>query len=191
LFGVPVDQVQRRPASNPAGALARRQRLSTTHQLRAEVLAHQPHHLVVIDVACDRHHHPLGNVAADVKRMQLRPSHRRYRVDTADHGAADGMAVEHRRKEHITDRVLGVVVAHRDFLEHHVAFEIDIVCGAPSSQHHIGHQVDRQLQIGVEHAYRSTDYLASLVDQALDRLVAGGSASWGHPGAPQLCNERL
>src|SRR5262249_7594591 len=47
--------------------------------------------------------------------------------------------------------VLGVVVAHRDLLEHHVAFDLDIVCGATAAQHHVGDQVDRQLEVRVEH----------------------------------------
>ena len=61
------------------------------------------------------------------------------------------MVTEQRRQEHVPQRVLGVVVAHRDLLEDDVAFQLDIVGGAATVEHHIGDQVDRQLQIAVEH----------------------------------------
>ncbi len=61
------------------------------------------------------------------------------------------MLTEHRREEHVAERVLRVVVAHRDLLEHHVAFDLDVVGGAAAAQHHVGDQVDGQLQVGVEH----------------------------------------
>ena len=83
--------------------------------------------------------------------MQLRSRHRRDRLDAADHRTAHRVLAEHRRQEHVAERVLGVVVAHRDLLEHHVAFELDIVGRAAAAQHHVGDQVDRQLQVGVEH----------------------------------------
>ncbi len=83
--------------------------------------------------------------------MQLCPRHRRDRLDAADHRTAHRVLAEHRREEHVAERVLGVVVAHRDLLEHHVAFDLDIVGGATAAQHHVGDQVDRQLEVGVEH----------------------------------------
>ena len=83
--------------------------------------------------------------------MQLRPRHRRDRLDAADHRRPDRMVAEHRRQEHVAERVLRIVVAHRDLLEHHVAFDLDVVGGAAATQHHVGDQVDRQLQVGVEH----------------------------------------
>ena len=61
------------------------------------------------------------------------------------------MLAEQRRQEHVTQRVLGVVVAHRDLLEDDVAFEFDVVGGAATVEHDIGDQIDRQLQIAVEH----------------------------------------
>ena len=72
LLGVAVDHLQGGQASHPAGALAVRHRGAIRHQVRAEVFAHQAHHLVVVDVARDRNHHPFRRVAADVERMQLR-----------------------------------------------------------------------------------------------------------------------
>ena len=61
------------------------------------------------------------------------------------------MRPEHRRQEHVAERVLRIVVAHGDLLEHHGAFELHVVGRAATPQHHVGDQVDRQLQIGVEH----------------------------------------
>ncbi len=61
------------------------------------------------------------------------------------------MRAEHRRQEDVAQGVLGIVVAHRDLLEHHVALDLDIVCGAPAPQHDVGDQVDGQFQIRVEH----------------------------------------
>ena len=83
--------------------------------------------------------------------MQLIARHRRDRVDAADHRSAHRVRAEHRRQEHVAERVLGIVVAHRDLLEHDVAFDLDVVGGAPPAQHHVGDQVDGQLQVGVEH----------------------------------------
>ena len=97
------------------------------HQVTAEVLAHQADHLVVVDVARDRHHHPFRGVAADVERMQLRSRHPGNRSRAADHGTPDRMLAEDRRQEDIAERVLRVVVAHGDLLEHHGALELDVV----------------------------------------------------------------
>ena len=72
-------------------------------------------------------------------------------ADAADHRAADRMGAEHRRQEDVAEGVLGIVVAHRDLLEHHVALDLDVVCGTAAAQHHVGNQVDGQFEIGVEH----------------------------------------
>ena len=61
------------------------------------------------------------------------------------------MVAEHGREEHVTEGVLGIVVAHGDLLEHHVAFEFDVMGLATTPQHHIGNQVDGEFQIVVEH----------------------------------------
>ena len=151
LFRVLGDDLQCRPARDAAGALARRHGLVAANKPRTEVLAHQCHYLVVVDISRDRNDHPLRRVATHVERMQLRPGHRRDRRRAADHRPPDGMRAEHRRQEDVAEGVLGIVVAHRDLLEHHVALDLDIVCGTTPPQHHVGNQVDGQFQIGVEH----------------------------------------
>ena len=54
-------------------------------------------------------------------RAQLGALHLFDRVDAADHRPADGVLTEQRGQERVTDEILGVVVAHRDLLEHHLA----------------------------------------------------------------------
>ena len=83
--------------------------------------------------------------------MQLRPRHRRNRCGAADHGTSDRMFPEDRRQEDIAERVLRIVVAHRDLLEHHGALELHVLGCAHAPQHHVGDQVDRQFQVAVEH----------------------------------------
>ena len=61
------------------------------------------------------------------------------------------MVAEHRREEDVPEGVLGIVVAHGDLLEHDVTLDLDVVAGASSAQHDVGHQVDGQFEIGVEH----------------------------------------
>ena len=61
------------------------------------------------------------------------------------------MVTEHGREEDVAERVLGIVVAHRDLLEHDIAFHLDIGGCTHPVEHHIGHQVDGHLQVVVEH----------------------------------------
>jgi hypothetical protein len=60
------------------------------------------------------------------------------------------MRPEHRRQEDVAEGVLGVVVAHRDLFEHHVAFDLDVVDGAPAPQHDVGDEVDGEFEVGVD-----------------------------------------
>ena len=151
LLGVTIAQYQSRSSGHPAGALARRGRPLPPDQPRPEMLAHQREHLVVVDIAGHRDDHPLRRVAPNVKRVQLGPRHRRHRLRAADHRPAHRVVAEQRRQEHVRQRVLGVVVAHRDLLEDDVAFQLDVFGRAATVEHHIGHQVDGQRQIAVEH----------------------------------------
>ena len=151
LLGVAVDDGQSRAAGDPAGALARRDRMTPPDQPRPEVLAHQLHHVVVVDVAGHRDDHPLGRVAPLMKRMQLGARHRRHRLHAADHRATHRVITEQRRQELVGQRVFGVVVAHRDLLEDDVAFQLDIARGATPVEHHVTDQVDRQREVAVEH----------------------------------------
>ncbi len=61
------------------------------------------------------------------------------------------MVAEHGRQEDISEGVLGIVVAHRDLFEHDVAFELDVMGRAAAVEHHVGHQVDGQFEVLVEH----------------------------------------
>jgi len=104
----------------------------------------------MVDVARDRNHHSLRGVAANMERMQLRSGHRGNRCDTADHGPADRVRAEHGRQENVAESVLRVVVTHSDLLEHHSAFEFDVLDRTRTPQHDVGDQVDGQVHVAVK-----------------------------------------
>jgi hypothetical protein len=175
LLGVAVDDVHARLTGHPSGAPSGCDGFATLHQPGSEVFAHQCDDVIVVDVARHRHHHAIRRVAADVEGMQLGPRHRRDRLDTADHGSTHRVIAEHRRQEDVPERVLRIVVAHRDLLQHDVAFHLDVVGRALAPQHDVGDQVDRQLQIGVEHVRVVAGVLAGgervqLTAHRVDRL---------------------
>ena len=151
LLAVPVQQDQAGPAGDPTGSLPRGMRCATPGQPRAEKLPSQRHHPAVVDIAGHREDHPLGGVAAQVEGAQLVTGHRRDRIDAADHRPTERMVTEDCGKEHVADGVLGIVVAHRDLLEHDVALEFDVRRRADSVENDIGHQVYRQLEVVIEH----------------------------------------
>ena len=74
------------------------------------------------------------------------------------------MTAEHRRQEDVAEGVLGIVVAHRDLLEHYVALHLDVLGSTPPAQHHVGHQVDGQVHVRVEHV------------RVVARVLAGGES---------------
>ena len=49
------------------------------------------------------------------------------------------------------DEVAGVVVAHRDLLEHDAALDVDVLRRDGRVQHDVGDDVDRERQVAVEH----------------------------------------
>ena len=159
-------------AGHPAGPLPGRDRFTSPHQPWGEVFPHQCDDAIVVDVARNRDDHALGRVPPHVERMQLRTRHGRDRLDTADHRAPNRMPGEHRRQEHVAQGVLRVVVTHGDFFQDDVAFDLDVGYGATAPQHHVGHQIDGQLQVGVEHVRVVARVLASgeRVQFAADRV---------------------
>ncbi len=61
------------------------------------------------------------------------------------------MVAEERGQERVAEQVLGIVVPHRDLLEHHLALDVDVDCAATAPQHHVAHEVHGERQIVVEH----------------------------------------
>jgi hypothetical protein len=57
---------------------------------------------------------------------------------------------EDRLGREVVDEVLGVVVDHRDLLEHDLALAVDVFEGG--CEHHVRHRVERALDMGVGHA---------------------------------------
>ena len=151
LLGVAVDQHQTGSAGKSARAGTWRHGSTALGQPRTEMPAHQSHHVVVVDIAGHRHHHPLRDVAPNVEGLQLISRHRRHRVDTADHRPAQWVVAEHRRQEHFAQGVLGVVIAHGDLFKHNITLNRDIACGTDPVEDDIGHQIDRQFKVLVEH----------------------------------------
>ena len=66
-------------------------------------------------------------------------------------GRPSGVGAEHRVGELLVDEVAGVVVAHRDLFEDHVALGLDVVRAQQRGRHEVADDVDRQRQVGVEH----------------------------------------
>ena len=64
-------------------------------------------------------------------------------------GRPERVVAEDRRAEHVEDRVLRVVLVHRDLLEHDLALGVDVVERRPPD--HVGHHVERARQVLVEH----------------------------------------
>ncbi|CPU60558.1 Uncharacterised protein [Mycobacteroides abscessus] len=162
--------------------------------MRLEILARQPDYTIVFDVSGDRQHHTFGAVPPHMERMQLRPRHRRNRFGAAQHAAADRMITEQRTQEGLPQQILGIVVTHRDFFEHHITLDLDVVAGASPAQHHIGHQVYGQLQIGVQHMSVITGLLAcgegvELAPDGVDRLGDIGRRPGGRGFEQQVLEE--
>ena len=80
--------------------------------------------------------------------------------------AEDGLA------EHVEDRVLRVVLVHRDLLEHDLALGVDVAERRPPD--HVGHHVERARQVRVEHPR---------VDGG--RLLVGAGVELGAPAVEQ------
>ena len=109
----------------------------------------QLHDHVVIDGAGRRDDDRGRHVAAGVEVGDVGDrrvaDHRR----AADDRAAQRVVAEDRVAEHVEDRVLRVVLVHRDLLEHDLALGIDVV--ERRAPDHVGDDVERARQMLVEH----------------------------------------
>ena len=115
----------------------------------AERLLGQLHDLVVVDRARRRDDHRARHVAERVEGRDLVhgrvADHRR----AADDRPPERMAAEDGLPEHVEDRVLRVVLVHRDLLEHDLALGVDVAERGPPD--HVGHHVEGARQVLVEH----------------------------------------
>ena len=96
---------------------------------------------------------------------------------------AERMVAEDRLVEHVVDLVGGLVLVHRDLLDHDLALGVDLVLGVDRREEHLRHQVEGALGVLVEEARvdvrgllarrrveRGADRVELLVE--LDRRVA-------------------
>ena len=73
-------------------------------------------------------------------------------LGAAEHAAPERMVAEDRLGEDVVDAVLGLVLVHRDLLEHDLALGVDLVGGSVGREQHLGQQVERLLGVLVEEA---------------------------------------
>ena len=139
----------------------------------------------MVDRAGRRDHDRARHVAARVEggdHVDRRVAdHRR----AADDRPPQRVAAEDGLAEHVEDRVLRIVLVHRDLLEHDLALGVDVA--ERRSPHHVGHHVERRRQVLVEHPRVDRGALlvgagvelgAHAVEQLVDlrRRVAVGAA---------------
>ena len=65
---------------------------------------------------------------------------------------AQRVRAEDRLAEHVEDLVLRVVLVHRDLLEDDLALVVEVVLREARPPDHVGHHVQRPLEVHVEHA---------------------------------------
>ena len=109
--------------------------------------------------------------------------HRADDLGGADHRAAEGLVGEHRVAHEVVDLVLGIVLVHRDLLQHDLALLIEVVEGRPLE--HVGQQrhrpvdelvEDAGVENGVVLARRGVDLSAEAVEGLGDLARRAGSA---------------
>ena len=71
-------------------------------------------------------------------------------LSRAEHAAPERVVTEDRIREHVVDAVGGLVLVHRDLLDHHLALGVDV--GEGRLQEHLGEQVQSRFGVFVEEA---------------------------------------
>jgi hypothetical protein len=108
--------------------------------------------LGVVEVAGRGHDEVRRRVAGPMVRGDLGD---RYRLDhsgIAQHPASQGVGAVDRLGEHVVDSILGLVLVHRDLLQHHVALGVDLVSGQRRAGEHLGEEPECLLRVLVEEA---------------------------------------
>ena len=90
-----------------------------------------------------------------------------------EHAPAERVTAEDRPVEHVVDLVLGLVLVHRDLLEHDLALGVDLRVGR--AEQHLRQEVEGLLGVGVEE---------SRVE--VRRLLAGGRVHGGAEAVEDL-----
>ncbi len=134
----------------------RDERPAHAHALRRRVLRpslrtlDEPHDLVVLEVAGRRD----DDVAADVHRTVVRgeraTADARDHVARADHRPPERLVAEDGLREEIVDELLRRVLVHGDLLEDDLALRVEL--RERRREDHVGHDVDRRVEVRVRHA---------------------------------------
>ena len=107
-----------------------------------------------------------AGVATAAVALDVRDRDRGDHLGLAEHTAAERVGAEDGLGEDVVDPVLGLVVVHRDLLQHHLALGVDV--GVGRGQQHLREQVE--------------DLVGVLVEEArvqVRRLLAGGGVDRG------------
>ena len=118
-------------------------------RLRAHPLdeGHEP---VVVDASGGRDHDVVGPVAATVEGDQRAPRDRRDDLGRPEHRPSERMSAEDRVRDQVEDQLLRRVLDHGDLLEHDLPLGVEV--GEARREDHVGHDVERRLEVLVEHA---------------------------------------
>ena len=106
----------------------------------------------VVDVAGGGDDDVVGRVAGVVVGGDVGDRDRADHLGSPEHAPAERVVAEDRLGEHVVDAVLGLVLVHRDLLEHDLALGVDLVGRQRRGEQHLGHQVERLLGVLVEEA---------------------------------------
>src|SRR6266511_4348880 len=128
---------QRSPHTRPARGRA---------LLALRALQH-PHEPVVLDVPRRSDDDIPARVHLPVVRGENTLRHRRDHLRGADHRPSEGVASEDRLREQIVDELLRCVLVHGDLLEYDLALRIEL--GESGREHHVGHHVERRLDMRI------------------------------------------
>ena len=104
----------------------------------------------VLDVARGRDDDVRGRVALGVERGHLGAVDAADDLLGADHGRAERVVgAEDGLGDQVVHQLLGIVVVHRDLLEHDLALRLEL--GPDGRGDHVAHDVQRRLHVGVQH----------------------------------------
>src|SRR5450759_4226979 len=99
-----------------------------------------------------------GAVHALVEARDRAPADRRDHLGAAQYAPAEGMVAEDRLADEVVDLILRGVLEHCDLLEHDLALGVDI--GEGRHEDHVGHDIDRALELVVGNAPEDDGVLA-------------------------------
>ena len=138
-------RLRRRDERGPCGRLpGRRVSRFCAHALDE---GHEP---VVIDASRGRDHDVVGPVAATVEGDQRATRDRRDDLGRSQDRPSERVSAEDCVRDQVEDQLLRRVLDHGDLLEHDLPLGVEV--GEGRREHHVGHDVERRLEVLVEDA---------------------------------------